>query len=162
MMIERFRWLAAVIAAHPNREVVGRARLQKTIKLLQRLDLPTDYSYTCFFHGPYSEGIRAEVALLKKLGLVKEVWREPYFVVRAEPDAAMPELIQPFQLDIDIISAADGVALELAAVYDSFRAMCCDHEGAEERMRRKKSSMCRQHSLTTAFNLLENLGLPAT
>ena len=28
-MKERFRWLAAAIAAHPDRKVVGRTRLQR-------------------------------------------------------------------------------------------------------------------------------------
>lgn len=161
MMIERFRWLAAVIAAHPNHEVVGRARLQNTIKLLQRLDLPTDYSYTSFFHGPYSEGIRSEIALIVKLGLAKEEWRMPSHTVCAEPDAALSE-IEPFQLDIDIISVADSIAIELAATYDSFRATGSNHEKAEARMRYKKSTMCQPHNVTAAFKLLENLGLPTT
>jgi hypothetical protein len=42
-MKERFRWLAAAITAHPDRKVVGRTRLQKEIKLLQRLKFPTEY-----------------------------------------------------------------------------------------------------------------------
>jgi hypothetical protein len=37
MDVEQERLLAAVIAAHKDRQVTGRTRLQKTIKLLQRL-----------------------------------------------------------------------------------------------------------------------------
>ncbi len=48
-LIEKFRWLAGAIAAHPDQQIAGRIRLQKTIKLLQRLDFPTDYSYTLIF-----------------------------------------------------------------------------------------------------------------
>ena len=71
-MKERFRWLAAAIAAHKDRKVVGRTRLQKEIKLLQRLGFPTEYSYTLFFYGPYSEGLHAEVRFLQAFGLVTE------------------------------------------------------------------------------------------
>ena len=42
MKTGNFWWLAGVIAAHDGRRVVGRTRLQKTVKLLQRLGLPTD------------------------------------------------------------------------------------------------------------------------
>src|SRR4051794_6273378 len=97
MDIEQERFLAAVIAAHENRQVVGRTRLQKTIKLLQRLGLPSDYSYTNFFYGPYSEAVQADIRLLEHLGLVHEeshVGRDgnPYYIFKAEPTAALPQV----------------------------------------------------------------------
>jgi len=46
---ENWRWLAAVIAAHPNHEVYGRTRLQKTVWLLQSMGMPTDYVYSLHF-----------------------------------------------------------------------------------------------------------------
>ena len=52
MRTGNFWWLAAVVAAHDERRGVGRSRRQKTVKLLQRLGLPTDYLYTMFFYGP--------------------------------------------------------------------------------------------------------------
>ena len=64
-MMEKFRWLAAVVAAHPEHKVVGRTRLQKTVKLLQRLGAPLDYDYTIHFYGPYSEGVQADIGLLE-------------------------------------------------------------------------------------------------
>ena len=39
-MVEKFRWLAGVIAAHGDRKVFGRTRLHKTIKLLQARGSP--------------------------------------------------------------------------------------------------------------------------
>src|SRR5947209_17166 len=68
-----FWWLAAVIAAHDKRRLMGRTRLQKTVKLLQRLGMPTDYRYTIFFYGPYSEGVFSDIQLLQRLGLVTEL-----------------------------------------------------------------------------------------
>ena len=49
-MTEKFRWLAAVIAAHPGHKVVGRTRLQKTVKLLKQLGAPLDYDYMIHFY----------------------------------------------------------------------------------------------------------------
>jgi uncharacterized protein YwgA len=163
-MMERFRWLAAAIAAHPERKVVGRTRLQKEIRLLQRLKFPTEYSYTLHFYGPYSEGLHAEIGLLENLGLIEEesqVSREgaPYYILRAKAEATIPE-IGPFQKYIDLLGAAPLVVLELAATYDMFRTQSSDHKDAMERMRRKKGSKCDGGNEAAALELLKKLGLP--
>ena len=164
-MKERFRWLAGAIAAHPDRKIVGRTRLQKEIKLLQRLRFPTEYSYTLHFYGPYSEGLHAEIGLLESLGLIEEepqTNREgvPYYILRAKPDAVLPE-IAPFQPYIDKMDAADAVVLELAATYDMFRSMGSDHKESLERLHRKKGSKCEEGREVAALQLLRDLGLPA-
>ncbi len=164
-MKERFRWLAAAIAAHPERKVVGRTRLQKEIKLLQRLKFPTQYRYTLFFYGPYSEGLHAEVGLLESLGLVAEEEKvskdgDPYFILRATTEATLPE-IKPFQKFIDVMAAADLVVLELAATYDMFRAMGSDHREALMRLKRKKPSKCVGDNVERALALLKKHGLPS-
>ena len=71
-MKERFRWLAAAIAAHPDRKVVGPLAASKGNQALTALKVPTKYSYTLHFYGPYSEGLHAEIGLLESLGLVEE------------------------------------------------------------------------------------------
>jgi len=73
MKPERFRLLAAVIAAHPKGIVLSSSRLQWTIKLLQGLGLPTDYDYMLHFYGPYSHGLQAEIGLLEHLGLIEKI-----------------------------------------------------------------------------------------
>jgi uncharacterized protein YwgA len=161
-----FWWLAGVIAAHTDRRVVGRTRLQKTVKLLQRLGLPTDYLYTIFFYGPYSEGVHAEIRLLEQLGLIEEeehVGTEggtPYFVLEAQPEAVMLE-IAPWQRAIDTMEQADLVVLELAATYDAFREMGSDHAEALQRLRHKKASKCSAERETRALEVLRQLGLAA-
>jgi uncharacterized protein YwgA len=165
-MKERFRWLAAAIAAHKDRKVVGRTRLQKEIKLLQRLGYPTEYSYTLFFYGPYSEGLHAEVRFLQAFGLVTEEERsshqgEIYFILTASPDAVMPETA-PYQRFIDLLQDADAVVLELAATYDMFRTMKSDHEDAMMRLRRKKGAKCDNGNDKKALELLRELGLPSS
>ncbi len=163
MIKERFRWLAGVIAAHPNREVYGRTRLQKTMKLLQRLRLPTDYTYKIFFYGPYSDGVQADIGLLEAFGLITEDLKHaqdgtPYYVLRAAPEAKMEE-VAPFQPTIDLLSETPLVVLELAATYDAFRETGSDHAEAVQRLRRKKGSKCDDGNQEKALELLVALGL---
>jgi uncharacterized protein YwgA len=164
MRTGNFWWLAGVIAAHKDRRVVGRTRLQKTVKLLQRLGLPTDYLFTIFFYGPYSEGLFTEIRLLEQLGLITEKEHmsvegaAPYFVLQATPEALMPEL-GPWQSAIDTMEQADLVVLELAATYDAFREMGSDHDEAVRRLRHKKASKCTPECETKALELLARLGL---
>src|SRR5205823_2367627 len=106
--MEQFRWLAAVIAAHPGRQVTGRTRLQKTMKLLQRLGLPTSYSFTLHFYGPYSEGIQSDISLLEHLDLVKEEEHKTqdglaYYLFCATALAESTD-IQPFRPMIELMS----------------------------------------------------------
>ena len=145
-MKERFRWLAAAIAAHPDRRIVGRTRLQKEIRLLQRLGYPTEYHYKLHFYGPYSEGLHSEIGLLESLGLIEEQEQRaadgaPYFILQATPEADLLgiEAYQPF---IDIMAESDATVLELAATYDMFRHMGSSHQDALVRLRRKKGSKC--------------------
>lgn len=70
--MERFQFLAGVIAAHHDHQIIGRTRLQKTVRLLQRLGAPLDYDYMLYFYGPYSEGLQAEIGILENLKLVEE------------------------------------------------------------------------------------------
>ncbi|HKI17777.1 MAG TPA: hypothetical protein VKA15_07845 [Isosphaeraceae bacterium] len=166
-MKERFRWLAAAIAAHKDRTVVGRTRLQKEIKLLQRLGFPTEYTYTIFFYGPYSEGLNADVRLLESLGLVTERKRRTrnddtdYYIYQASPEAVIPEISQ-YEKPISVMEQADAVVLELAATYDAFRAMGSHHQDALNRLRRKKGTKCDDGNVAKALDLLRRLSLPTT
>jgi uncharacterized protein YwgA len=161
-----FWWLAAVIAAHRERRLMGRTRLQKTVKLLQRLGMPTDYRYTLFFYGPYSEGVFSDIQLLERLGLVSEKelpgadGYSPSFELTASPEAALPEM-QRWQPAIDKMEQADLVVLELAATYDAFREMGSDHLEAVARLRHKKASKWTEERHARALDLLRELGLPA-
>jgi uncharacterized protein YwgA len=161
--MERYRWLAAVIAAHPRRQVYGRTRLQKTVRLLQSLGLPTNYSYKNYFYGPYSEALQGEIGLLEQFGLVNEDAQSAqdgsvYYLLRATEDAAAEE-IEGFQSFIELFSGADLVVLELAATYLSFREMGSNHEQAEEALRLKKGRKCDGGNQEAALELLRQIGL---
>jgi hypothetical protein len=163
MSIENYRWLAGLIAAHPDQKVVGRTRLQKEVKLLQRCGFPTDYSYTIHFYGPYSEALQADISLLKAFGLVDETGEvskegNPYYILRAKAATALSEL-EHFRDRIELLNDASAVVLELAATYDAFREAGSDREEANQRLRRKKGSKCDNGNQEKALELLVALGL---
>lgn len=165
-MVESFRTLAAVIAAHPNRTVDGRTRLQKTICLLQRRELPTDFLYSIFFYGPYSEDLHAELGLLKQLDMVEEEEQQldgdkVHYKIKAKTNWVEPELVADFQPLINLMAQTSSVVLELAATYDYFRDQYGDHETALERLRHKKGSKCKGGNEDKALELLTQLGLPS-
>lgn len=163
MGMENYRLLAGLIAAHPDRKVAGRTRLQKEVKLLQRLGFPTDYNYTIHFYGPYSEGLQADTCLLEAFGMVEEtsnVSREgnPYYILRSKTSATLPE-VNEFQDKIKLLDDASTVVLELAATYDAFREAGSDHDESIVRLRRKKGAKCDSGNEEKALELLRSLGL---
>ena len=167
MKTGNFWWLAAVVAAHDGRRVVGRTRLQKTVKLLQRLGLPTDYLYTIFFYGPYSEGLFRDIGRCAALGLLREDEHvaateggTPTFVLHAVAEAELDEL-QRWRPAVAAMQAADLVVLELAATYDAFREMGSDHVEAVARLRHKKAAKWTEDRHARALKLLTGLGLAA-
>lgn len=167
--MEKYRVLAAVIAAHPGRKVVGRTRLQKTVMLLQRLGAPMDYDYMIHFYGPYSEGVQADIGLLENFGVVKEIESTAqdgtrYFTLQATEQAevlAYTEAVEPYREQIALMNETDQVVLELAATYDAFRASGTDHKAALERLKRKKGTKCEGGNTEKALALLKKLGLKA-
>jgi hypothetical protein len=162
-MIENFRWLAAVVANHPNHEVFGRTRLQKTVWLLQRLGMPTDYSYSLHFYGPYSEEVKTYVCLAEQFGLITETQKSAqdgsvYFLLRAEPSEGLPAL-GALKHPLDLLTGEDSTVLELAATYDSFRKMGLSNDEALESLRAKKGDKCGSGREARALELIQKLNL---
>ena len=165
--MERFQWLAAIIAAHPGNKVIGRTRLQKSVKLLQRLGVPTDFSYKLHHYGPYSEDLQAEIRLLENLGFIKEEphtnsEHTPYYTLDANEGAialiTQPEFSRYNEL-VHIMSNQDPVILELAATYDTYKEMGSNDQEAMERLRVKKGAKCNDGRAEKATELLKKLGL---
>ena len=163
MTFENFHWLASVVANHPNHEVFGRTRLQKTVWLLQRLGMPTDYSYSLHFYGPYSEEVKADVGLAEQFGLISETPRPAqdgtvYFLLRAEPSENLPDLGDLKQA-LELLAGEESTVLELAATYDSFRKMGLSNEDALDSLRAKKGDKCGNGKEGQALHLLRKLNL---
>jgi hypothetical protein len=160
-MTERFRWLAAVIAAQPNRELVSRIRLQKAVKLLQGIGLPTAYGFTLHFRGPYSEDLDGDIEVLKHLGLISErldIHDENVscYVYTARDEAALPEM-ERFRDAIALLGAAPPVALDLAATYDAYRDAGLRHEQALAKVRVKKRAKWMPEAEVAALELIQKL-----
>jgi uncharacterized protein YwgA len=163
MSVENYRWLAALLAAHPEGKIVGRTRLQKEVKLLQRLGFPTDYSYTIHFYGPYSESLQGDIGLLEAFDLVEETIDEtkdgnPYYTLRIKKRDGLPS-VDEFEDKVACLADSPTVVLELAATYDAFREEGSDHDESIERLRRKKGSKCDGGNQEKALALLNSLGL---
>ena len=165
MGIENANWLTSVVSAHPNHEVVGRTRLQKTICLLQRLGMPTDYEFSLHFFGPYSEDLKADVGFCEQLGLLQEraacaLDGSEYFIVSTRQSEWQPGF-EPFTRYVNLFSQMNPTVLELAATYDAFREMGLSHEDAIQRLRAKKGDKCAEGREQSALQLLQSVGLAA-
>ena len=167
MKPERFLYLAAVIAAHEGGELIGRTRLQKTMKLLQRKKFPTNFEFRLHYYGPYSEDIQAEIGLLESTGLVSEdfdvsVGGREYsrFKFSADKKNDVPPL-DTNQLElISLLGDSDPVVLELAATYDAFRERGISHDRSLALTREKKRAKMTPENERDAMNLLKSLDLP--
>lgn len=165
MKTERFRWLAGVIAAHPDMRLVGRTRLQKAMRLLQRLGLPCDYEFKMHHYGPYSEGIQADINLLTRFGFVAERICHTsdgtlYSTFEATSEAVLSDIAR-FQMQINTLADTDSVVLELAATLDAFREQGYPETSAVTLVRSKKREKCEGGRLEKAVDLLNRLGLSA-
>ena len=165
MPTEKFRYLQGVIAAHKSHTVHGRTRLQKTVRLLQRIGLPTDYDYTLFFYGPYSESVHFDLTLLKSMRAVDEqreiLWdgNPSYHIMACDVKNAAD--VSDFTDAIEKLEARESVVLELAATYDSYREMGHDHIESLRRLQRKKGEKCTEENVEGALELLRELKLLA-
>ena len=164
MLLQNQRWIAALIAAHPKQTVVGRTRLQKEVRLLQRLGFPTDYLYSIHFYGPYSAELQADLGVMEAFGFLEErecVGRDGsrYYLLKATAPLP-PADLETYRPQIEHLQQADAVVLELAATYDAFRELGDDHSQALDRLRQKKGPKCDHGNQERALELLQTLGLP--
>ncbi len=164
MKREEFDVVAAVIAMHPDRKIVGRTRLQKTIHLLQDIGLPTEYRYRNYFYGPYSDELQADIQLLDRAGIISETSHPTadgnvYYTIHAKkniPTDALPEYEDAIGR---IASEQDAIVLELAATYREFRQSDYSAEDAWEKVKRKKNDKWSERLRRAALELLEDLEL---
>jgi hypothetical protein len=147
MKLGSFWWLAGVVAAHTDR-TVDEPRLQMTVYLLQRLGLPTDYLYSTFFHGLFSEGVHGDLRLLLQMGMATT--DETMTTVTVSEDVVMPEL-EPFREAITLLEQTSPAVLEWTATFRALVARNTSPTDALQRLRRKRGSL--------AANEVEGLGL---
>jgi hypothetical protein len=163
-MLENYQMLAGVISAHPNRQVEGRIRLHRTVRLLQRIGLPTDYTFSVHFDGPYSQELHSDLKMIVQTGLGTEECKlsrkgEEFFIIKAIARVSLG-LIEKFQPPIDLIAAADFQTLEFASTYDQYREMGSSHQDALNRVRSKVGGGHDGRRADSALTLLRGFGLP--
>ena len=101
--------------------------------------------------------------LLDSFGLVSEEEHlaqdgTTYYTITATEDAELAD-IEPYRPLIDRLAQTDLIVLELAATYDAFRELGCDHDDAMRRLRRKKGSKCDDGRDAKALELLKQIEL---
>lgn len=154
-MTENYRWLAGVIAAHPERRIETSSQLQNTVKLLQYIGMPTDYHYMKLFHGPYSEGVQADLSLLTTLGLIKERKERKRTAssrsYEASEKAILKEMDQ-YSEEMKAIGHVNLAVLDCAATYLAFRELGLSDEEAVGSVCRKKRDKCDPATTDQALN----------
>jgi uncharacterized protein YwgA len=163
--ITKDRWLAAIIAGHDNRTLYGRTRLQKTIWLLQAVGLPANYDFKIHHYGPYSEGLQADLSVVKAMGLVSEEHKDSrngkeYSIFKADETAVLDELMAFHEPLERIKEVEDHIVLELAATYGAYRGIGLNHDSAIKELIGKKGSKCTKECVASASKLLCDLKLP--
>jgi uncharacterized protein YwgA len=161
--VENYLLVAGLIEAHPNQEVQGRARLQKTVRLLQRIGMGTDYTFSIHSSGLYSEELQSDITTIERVGLGTEEsvvleGNTQQSVLRARPEARNAQ-IDRFRCFVQTMASTDLDVLELAATYDLFREMGSNHTDALRRLRAKKGAKCDGEGVERAISLLTFLGL---
>jgi uncharacterized protein YwgA len=165
MHIRQIDYLASVIANCHDQQVIGRTKLQKIIYLLQECGLPSNYSYSMYFYGPYSEDVKADLAVLKYSHIIDETLASKkgeegeYYVLKVIDKEFEPIDLSNWRDAIEEMDNTDSVILELAATYVEFRDSGYDEKEAEERVRRMKGLKCGHGNLKAALDLIQNLGL---
>ncbi|MDP2180976.1 MAG: hypothetical protein Q8K99_00200 [Actinomycetota bacterium] len=159
--MEHYAWLVSVIGAHSNHRVLGRIRLQKTVWFLQRLGLPTDYSFRMHFYGPYSEDVQADLRLVEKLGAVSEQVVGAGYEYVAE-DTAFVRDVGEFKSAIGILESTSPIVLELASTLDWFLDYGYSLDAALDAMRQVKHDKWAEEYESLARELLAELGLVET
>ncbi len=167
---ESFWFLAGLIAAHPDGRVLGRLRLQRTAYLLQRAGFPSNYLFSLFFGGPYSDGLFAELRMLVQWEVVRETKQdgeaeEPDFLIEAEQSmipADVRQEVARFGEQIGAVAKSDALILDLAATYFAFRELGSNHDAALQSLKRQKGSKWKPEREAAALGLLASLRLPVT
>ena len=163
-MLENYQILAGIVEAHPNRQIEGRIRLHRTTRLMQRVGLPIDYTFSIHFDGPYSQELHSDLKMMLHAGLGTEECRlsqkgEEFFIIKASAKARLGMMDQ-FQGSIELITAADLQTVEFASTYDQYREMGSTHPDALSRTRSKFGSSYEGRRTDSALTLLRGLGLP--
>ena len=167
MNAENFVLVAATISAHRDNKLTGRMRLQKTINLLQRLGLPSDYQFSVYFYGPYSDALASDVKLLEDMKFIREdsnysrLKNCTYFNYEAQPtfNDKFPDGLRSALTKIE---STNPDILELAATFLAYKDIWQDQEKALKALKMKKKNKVNDENLSSMEQFLDELNLDSS
>ncbi|HBP90851.1 MAG TPA: hypothetical protein DD706_24555 [Nitrospiraceae bacterium] len=120
--------IANLIAAHPNKKIEGRIRVQKTVHILKHFGVSFDEDFSFFHFGPFSQELFYEInELVKRYGILEEKGGPPsgsytYILTRIGEEALKDFPLETLEKDIvkktvDLLIKYDTRALELLSSY---------------------------------------------
>jgi uncharacterized protein YwgA len=169
-MVEREDVVAAVVAAAGGK-LTSRVRLQKTVYLLDRLGLRSDFQYDYHHYGPYSRDLDNAAEDAKAFDLVEETYAHRisdgarYSIFAVKPDLE-PKREAYGELGIDkafevagLLAKTNVTVLELAATIDW---LWHEEDVADWRseVTKRKGAKVQHGRLERAVELLGELRLP--
>jgi uncharacterized protein YwgA len=102
-------------------EVVGKVRLQKLVYLLEQLGLESDFSFSYYHYGPYSEDLAdavEEEVIFRRVSIETRRRSDgvPFFVFRAQSHSDSTTVFSPKIISaIKAMQSRTAMVLELAA-----------------------------------------------
>jgi uncharacterized protein len=166
-MKEREDIVTAIVAAAGGK-LIGRVRLQKTVYLLDRLGLNSDFEYDYHHYGPYSRDLDNATADAKAFNLIEEEFDHRardgamYSIFRLKGEAKKEAFgnLKPGRAEelVNLFTRTNVTVLELAATVD----WLWREEGYADWRReitRRKGVKVQSGRLEKAVALLSEIGL---
>ena len=168
--MEREQIVAGVISAAGG-SMTGRVRLQKTVYLLDQLNLGSGFGYEYHYYGPYSADLTAATADAKAFGLIDEQieYRRSdgaqfsIFELRDNRETLVADAFGLLgkanaQRCIAVMNRYSATALELAATIDWLWRYERRSDWQRE-IQRRKGLKTAEGRLEKAIELLQEIGL---
>ena len=144
-------------------QVVGKVRLQKLVYLLDRLGVPTDFSFSYHHYGPFSEQLADSVEDSVVFGRVSTETRRradgvPFVVYKALDHGEGRGMSDRFKSALAAMQQRSAIVLELAATIDWLTSVEQVEDWRRELVRRK-GIKANEGRTDAALALLNEIGL---
>ena len=167
-MMETDQFIAAIIAAAPDRTLVGRLRVQKIVYFLRQLgcEEANDFAFSYRHYGPYSRDLDSAIVDAEAFKCIKEERRHrrsdgasySVFTLPEEAEGKIDELLGSFREHVCDLAKEKPTVLELAATAHWLSEV---EKAADWRaeIERRKTWKVKNGKLEKALDLLSRLGL---
>ena len=126
--MNHLRKIVNLIAAHPDKKIDGRIRVQKTVHLLKHFGVSFEEDFSFFHFGPFSQELFYEInELVKRYGILEEKGGPPsgsytYYLTKIGEKALQDFPLETLEKDkiqkiVDVLVKYDTRTLELLSSY---------------------------------------------